>query len=116
MSNHVEIEDERGSVMKFRRGNGFNQFEVTDNLELRLLNGDPTDSKPLNIFGIGLGYSVKTSNAFVGAEKTLNTRADGVKLYHTVVAEVLLSNLSARRKPKNPLKRACSPINKLSII
>lgn len=46
--------------------------------------------KTLKIYGVGLGYSVKTSNAFVSAEKSLNTRADGVKLYHTVVAEVLL--------------------------
>lgn len=56
---------------------GFNQFEVDDDLRLVVKNS----TKTYNLFGIGLGYSIKTSNKHVKAEKNLNSRADGVRLY-----------------------------------
>ena len=89
--------DSYGVQMLFRKGLGHSQFEVSDTLGLIRTNGDPMSMKTLKLYGVGLGYSVKTSNAFVSAEKSLNTRADGVKLYHTVVAEVLLKLISLRR-------------------
>ena len=95
--------------MMFRKGRGHTQCEITDSLGLIRTNGDPMSMKNLKIYGIGLGYSVKTSNTFVKAEKTLNSRADGIKLYHTVVAEVLLKQISSTRRMK-AAKHAIKPL------
>ena len=68
---------------------GQNQFEVDDDLRLVVKNS----IKTYNLFGIGLGYSIKTTNKHVKAEKNLNSRADGVRLYATIVPFVLYSGI-----------------------
>jgi hypothetical protein len=68
---------------------GSYQYEVDD--ELRLI--PKNSNKTYNIFGIGLGYSIKTTNKHVNAEKILNSRADGVRLYITIVPFILFKHL-----------------------
>lgn len=53
-----------------------------------------TDNLPIpNLFGIGMGYSFKTADACVGAEKSYNTRADSFSLYLKQTGNKLLSSL-----------------------
>ena len=72
---------------------GQNQFEVDDNLRLVIKN----TNKEYNLFGIGLGYSLKTSNNHVKAEKCLNSRADGVRIYCSIIPFVLFKSLFPRK-------------------
>lgn len=53
-----------------------------------------TNGPQQKFYGIGLGFSIKTSNPFVKAEKNLMAKADGIKLYHTVLSEILTSHLT----------------------
>lgn len=71
-------------TLEFRKA-GNSQFEVDDNLKLIIKNS----SQDYNIFGIGLGYSIKTSNKMVKAEKNLNSRADGIRIYCSIVPFIL---------------------------
>lgn len=50
-----------------------------------------TNGSKVNFYGFGLGFSIKTSNPFVKAEKSLMSKADGVKLYHTILSEILIA-------------------------
>lgn len=85
--------------LEFRRV-GQNQFEVDDDLRLVVKNA----TKPLNLFGIGLGYSIKTTNKHIKAEKNLNSRADGVRLYVSIVPYILSSSLAPKRLISKGLK------------
>lgn len=79
---------------------GNNQLEVDDNL--RLVNKGTLNN--LSLYGIGLGYSIKTSNKHVKAEKTLNSRADGVRIYCSIVPFVLHKNICAKKATSKALK------------
>ena len=81
--------DKDNILMEFKRGRGETQFDLTDLAELIWTNGDPP-----KFYGFGLGFSIKTSNPFVKAEKSLSAKADGIKLYHTVLSELLLTHLT----------------------
>lgn len=77
----------------FKRTGNY-QYEVDNDLRLIPKSLD----KFYNIFGIGLGYSIKTSNKHINAEKNLNSRADGVRLYMHVVPYVLFQSLTHHKK------------------
>ena len=79
---------------------GTNQFEVDDDLRLVVKNS----SNVYNLFGIGLGYSIKTTNKHIKAEKDLNSRADGVRLYVSIVPTVLFSGICPKRTLGKNLK------------
>lgn len=79
---------------------GQNQYEVDDDLRLVVKNG----IKSYNLFGIGLGYSIKTSNKHVKAEKNLNSRADGVRLYATIVPFVLYPSICSKKMNRGGLR------------
>lgn len=79
---------------------GQNQFEVDDDLRLIPKSG----IKSYNLFGIGLGYSIKTSNKHVKAEKNLNSRADGVRLYCSIVPNVLYHNICLKKYNNRGIK------------
>ena len=89
----------RKEKLEFKRMGNY-QYEVDNDLRLIPKNSE----KLFNIFGIGLGYSIKTTNKHINAEKKLNSRADGVRLYMHVVPYVLLNNLTNKKHPSKRFK------------
>ena len=96
-SNHVPVMMQNPLTNKLEpidfKKTGIKQYEVDDNLKII----NKGSSKNLNVFGIGLGYSIKTSNKHIKAEKNLNSRADGVRLYGTIVPYILFPYISMKK-------------------
>ncbi len=77
--------------------NGNAQYQVTDSLLLYPKLTNKTAKWGLEVYGIGLGYSIATQSQIVGAEKMQHARADSVKLYHKNIAPILLSKIAGNR-------------------
>jgi hypothetical protein len=86
-------------------------FEVDGHCHLLPINSSISAAKPLEsvvgggIFGIGLGYSLKTTDNLVQAEMKATSKADSVGLYvkqigHKLLPQILPTGVPSMTRPK----------------
>jgi len=84
LTNNQELLD-----LKMKNG----KCQIDDDLRL-VVN---KSSRKYNLFGIGLGYSINTSNKHIKGQKNPNTRADGISLYISTIPSVLFTNIRPKK-------------------
>ena len=95
-SNNIPIYDAQGRTVELKRlaNNKQSSIEIDSACKVLLANGRTLE----NVFGIGIGYSLKTIDNLVQAEQRNNTKADSVGLYIKQIGHKLLPQILNRTK------------------
>ncbi|CDW84955.1 UNKNOWN [Stylonychia lemnae] len=94
-SNYIRVHDHQGQRIELKRlGQGKVSSVEVDN-QCRVIS-DETNKPIEKLFGIGIGFSLKTTDNLVQAEQRSNAKADSVGLYVKQIGHKLLGQLLNR--------------------